>query len=82
MTATYNDITTWDWQSILHTFGPNVQSRSYRVSTPAELDTLLAEGEVAEAEVPQLIEVVLGKADAGEVMMKLGGAVAKFNKSL
>jgi len=40
----YNDITTWDWQSILHTFGPNIHSKSYRASTPAELDALLADG--------------------------------------
>ncbi len=82
-TAKYNDITAWDWQTIFHIFGPNVESKSYRVSTPAELEALLADGgELARADVPQLIEVVLPSMDAGEVMERLGVAVAKFNKSL
>ncbi|KAL1854699.1 Pyruvate decarboxylase 1 [Paecilomyces lecythidis] len=77
--ASYNDIREWDWQSLLRTFGPKVQSRSFHAKTPQELDALLSDPEIAEAKCAQLLEVVMEKHDVPKALKVCGEAVVKAN---
>ncbi|KAM5533631.1 hypothetical protein V8D89_012744 [Ganoderma adspersum] len=66
MDRKYNDISNWKWTQLLETFGgeEGKTAKSYRVSTKQELSSLLDDATFANAEVIQLVELVMPQKDA------------------
>lgn len=77
--ASYNDIATWKWDQLLDTFNgykPPRQTRTLRASTRGELEQILADPEFAKADQIQLLEVIMGRQDAPEALIKQGKLVS------
>lgn len=78
--AGYNDIATWKWGQLLDTFNgynPPKKTKSLLASTRGELEQILADPEFAKAEQIQLLEVVMGRQDAPEALIKQGKLVSR-----
>ena len=63
----YNDISNWNWTSLLKFFGDDPSgelSNSYTVKSKTELSKLLDNPAFAGAEKIQLVEVIMHKHDA------------------
>lgn len=62
----YNDISNWNWTSLLKTLGDpdETLSRSYTVHNKAELSDLLEDANFARAEKMQMVEVMMDRLDA------------------
>ena len=79
----YNDITNWNWTSILSTFGgvEGKTCQSYTVRTKDELSQLLDTESFAKADKIQLVEVIMEKFDAPrslKVQAELSGQTNKY----
>ncbi|GAA5966031.1 hypothetical protein JCM8115_004804 [Rhodotorula mucilaginosa] len=80
--AGYNDIATWKWGQLLDTFNgynPPKKTKSLLASTRGELEQILADPEFAKAEQIQLLEVVMGRQDAPEALIKQGKLSSELN---
>ena len=81
--AKYNDITNWEWTSLLSTFG-GVEGRtcqSYTVRTKTELSRLLDDEAFARADKIQLVEMIMPMHDAPRalrVQAELSGLTNKY----
>jgi pyruvate decarboxylase len=76
----YNDISNWNWTSLLKFFGDDPSgklSKSYTVKSKTELSTLLDDPGFANTEKIQLVEVMMRKFDAPRALKVTTG----FNES-
>ncbi|KAF9017856.1 putative PDC1-pyruvate decarboxylase, isozyme 1 [Hymenopellis radicata] len=75
----YHDIVNWRWTSLLQDLGDSElkSSKSFTVNTKAELSNLLNESEFAGASRIQLVEVMLDKFDAPDVLANIANAVGR-----
>ena len=77
----YNKLPDWDYSLLAHAFGPGHPSKYYGpVSTPQELDELLADEEFGKAKCFQLVELKLGYLDAPLSLRMATAAVEEFNR--
>jgi pyruvate decarboxylase len=78
----YNDISNWNWTSILGTFNtsPEVKHKSYTVKTKDELSALLDDQNFADcAAGMQLVEVMMEKLDAPRALQAQAELSGKTN---
>ncbi|KAJ8296115.1 putative pyruvate decarboxylase C3G9.11c [Rhodotorula toruloides] len=81
-TAGYNDISSWNWQSMLDFFNAYDQpkpTRSWLAPTRRELERILADDEFRKADRIQVLEVKMDKLDAPVALEKQGKLSAELN---
>ncbi|KAF7796304.1 hypothetical protein EIP86_007481 [Pleurotus ostreatoroseus] len=81
--AKYNDITNWEWTSLLSTMGgaEGRSCQSYTVRTKTELSRLLEDEKFARADKIQLVEMIMPMHDAPralKVQAELSGLTNKY----
>ncbi|KAH8900929.1 pyruvate decarboxylase [Thozetella sp. PMI_491] len=80
MTAKYNDVPNWDYCALFRAFSPEVKTKSFKVGTATELDSLLNDTEFNSAMYPQCVEMLLGKEDCPSGLKTIFEAKAKGQK--
>ncbi|KAG6861624.1 hypothetical protein C0995_014063 [Termitomyces sp. Mi166 len=80
-TRKYNEISNWNWTSLLKILGDpdETLSNSYTVRTKAELSDLLDNTAFARADKMQLVEVIMDKFDAPRSLQLQAEASGKAN---
>ncbi|KAG6901008.1 hypothetical protein C0995_002540 [Termitomyces sp. Mi166 len=80
-TRKYNDISNWEWTSLLKVLGDQNEtiSKSYTVRTKAELSDLLDNAAFARADKMQVVEVIMDKLDAPKSLQLQAEASGKAN---
>jgi pyruvate decarboxylase len=81
-TASYNDISSWNWQRMLDFFNAYDQpkpTRSWLAPTRGELERVLADAEFRKADRIQVLEVKMDKLDAPVALEKQGKLSAQMN---
>ncbi|KAF8911210.1 thiamine diphosphate-binding protein [Mucidula mucida] len=75
----YHDIVNWRWTSLLQDLGDLELklSKSFTVNTKAQLSDLLNDSEFAAASRIQLVEVMLDKFDAPDVLVNIANAAGR-----
>ncbi|KIY68669.1 pyruvate decarboxylase [Cylindrobasidium torrendii FP15055 ss-10] len=75
----FHDIQDWRWTCLLQDLGdPNsAQSKSYQVRTRDELSSLLDDDEFSAATRIQLVEVLMDKYDAPDLLVNIANAVVR-----
>ncbi|KAF5369488.1 hypothetical protein D9758_002644 [Tetrapyrgos nigripes] len=78
----YNDIVNWKWTSLLNVLGDvdGTKSKSYTVNNKKELSELLDNASFANAEVMQLVEVMMPMHDAPRALQVQAELSGKTNK--
>lgn len=78
----YNDISNWEWTSLLRVLGDleQTQSSSYTVRTKAELSKLLDDDAFASSGKMRLVEVIMDKFDAPRALKMQAELSGKTNK--
>ncbi|KAK7690152.1 hypothetical protein QCA50_006801 [Cerrena zonata] len=78
----YNDITNWNWTSLLSTFGgvEGKSCQSYTVRTKDELSALLETESFAKADKIQLVEIIMEQLDAPKNLKDQAELSGKTNK--
>jgi pyruvate decarboxylase len=78
----YNDIVNWKWTSLLNVLGDpdGTKSKSYTVNNKKELSELLENTSFANAEVMQLVEVMMPMHDAPRALQVQAELSGKTNK--
>ncbi|CAG8973937.1 hypothetical protein HYALB_00007465 [Hymenoscyphus albidus] len=77
--APYNKIYSWNYTALLKVLAPDIESRSYHVSTAKELDELMKDKEFNEATCPQLVEVMMDEYDCPNSVQIIGETAARHN---
>ncbi|GAA5938357.1 alpha-keto acid decarboxylase family protein [Sporobolomyces koalae] len=79
--ASYNDISSWRWQSLLDFFDASgeIPKRSWQAKTRGELEDILRDDEFKKADKCQLLEVLMEKLDAPAALIKQGELSAQLN---
>ena len=54
MDAPYNTVPVWDYGALFQAFGPEYKTKCFKVKTPDELDSLLADEEFKTASYAQV----------------------------
>ncbi|KAJ7644076.1 thiamine diphosphate-binding protein [Roridomyces roridus] len=77
----YNDISNWEWTSLLRVLGDTdeTRSKSYTVKTKDELSALLDTSSFADAGKIQLVEVMMPKLDAPRALVQQAALSGKTN---
>ncbi|GAA5869231.1 hypothetical protein JCM16303_000400 [Sporobolomyces ruberrimus] len=80
-TASYNDISSWNWQGMLDFFDASgeIPKRSWQANTRGELEDILKNEDFKKADRCQLLEVKMEKLDAPVALIKQGELSAKLN---
>lgn len=76
-TAVYNDIATWDWQTVPAALGAS-RALTFRAETEAQLTRALGDAEEAEGCLV-VIEVILPELDAPDLLLQVAEAVSRRN---
>ncbi|KAK7469175.1 hypothetical protein VKT23_003666 [Stygiomarasmius scandens] len=81
-TRHYNDIVNWKWTSLLNVLGDaeGTKSKSYTVNNKAELSELLDNSSFANADIMQLVEVMMPMHDAPRALQVQADLSGKTNK--
>lgn len=79
MDASYNDIATWDNQSLVDVFGGRGQAKTFKVRTKDELNALLLKSDFQAARELQFVEIHMPKKDAPRALVTTAEASARTN---
>ncbi|GAA5839647.1 hypothetical protein JCM11251_003568 [Rhodosporidiobolus azoricus] len=84
--AEYNDIALFNWKYLLPLFTPSTTSPSkggkyHLASNRSELESLLADPELAEPDRIHLVEIKVGKLDAPKALYRLGEVTRQVNSA-
>jgi len=77
--ADYNNIPNWDYVTMLKAFAPEIESKSHKVSTATELDTLLSNEAFNNANFAQLVDVEMDPFDCPAGIKVIGASADKNN---
>lgn len=79
-TASYNDISSWNWQGMLEFFDASgeIPKRSWQANTRGELEDILKNEDFKKADRCQLLEVKMEKLDAPVALIKQGELVSSL----
>ncbi|POR35139.1 Pyruvate decarboxylase [Tolypocladium paradoxum] len=79
--AKYNDVPMWDYSALFRAFSPEIKVKAFKVSTAADLDSLLSDKEFRTANHPQCVDMTMDPKDAPMLLKGVFEAKSKAIRS-